>query len=145
MKCSQCGSEDLKYREINLSADGSLPFPLYGFFCSECGHVEFYEPEKGKEQIVKVQQEAEKRKREQILRVISEGERQIQLNKDTVAKLKRSLAKAKAVSEDDNSTMKQVREAQIQINSLQDQIDANEAEGAELANNIVELKKLIGK
>lgn len=106
IKCSNCGGTDFKRTTIGTILATEGHFHVNAYACEACGHIELFAPESDRY--------AEELRKQEALRRAEEEQKRKQ---EAEAKQKRKEELLKIIN-DENSTVKQVREAQKELDNL---------------------------
>ena len=106
IKCSNCGGTKFERTTIGtiLATEGC--FHVNAYACEKCGHIELFVPESDSY--------AEELRRQEAIRRAEEAQRRKQ-EEEAKQKYREELLK---IINDENSTVKQVKEAQEALNSM---------------------------
>ena len=105
-KCSNCGKADFEKTTIGEILRTEGYFSVNAYACTNCGHIELFDPDYDAFAEYLREQEELKKKALQEERDRKAAEKQ------------QKIKKLEAIVNDENSTVKQVREAQKQLNEL---------------------------
>lgn len=106
IKCSNCGGTDFKRTTIGTILATEGRFHVNAYACEACGHIELFAPESDRY--------AEELRRQEAIRREEEAQRRKQ-EEETKQKRREELLK---IINDENSTVKQVKEAQEELNGM---------------------------
>ena len=106
IKCQNCGNTNFKPTELGwiLATEGQ--FTVNAYACQNCGHIELFEPSLDLYAKQLRMEEDKKRQQEEVERKKAEEARKARINE---------LLK---ITKDENSTIKQVREANEELDRL---------------------------
>ena len=113
-KCPACGGTDLvPYQFASYTITEFRPF-MDAFMCADCGRLEFYALEDRRKSCVDSNR----------ARAAEEKEKSIQIEQleSQLADLKRELERCNAIADDENQTVKAVKEAKFRIQDLSNEI-----------------------
>lgn len=106
IKCSNCESKDFERTQIGIILATEGHFYVNAYACTKCGHVELFEPNHDAFADYLREQEALRKK------ALKE-----EYEKKETERLKK-IEELKVIINDENSTVKQVREAKEKLNKL---------------------------
>ena len=106
IKCQNCGKTDFKQTTIGRIIATEGHFTVNAYACQNCGHIDLFEPSLDSYAKYLRDKEEKKRKQEALKQQKKEEER------------KARIAELKKIIEDENSTVKQVREANAELQRL---------------------------
>ena len=106
IKCQNCGSTNFKTTSLGwiLATEGN--FTVNAYACQDCGHIELFEPSLDSYAKYLREEAEKKRQKEALERKKKEEERKTRI--DELIK----------ITKDENSTVKQVREANEELDRL---------------------------
>ena len=105
-KCSNCGNTDFEPTEIGSINAMEGCFYVNSYVCTNCGHIELFDPE--------YDRFAEFLSTQEQIRKEEEREKKAKLELEK----KQEILKLEEITQNENSTIKQVREAQEKLNEL---------------------------
>ncbi len=113
-KCPVCGCTELvPYQFAEYVISEFRPF-MDAFMCADCGRIEFYAPEDRRKKCVETTRAKNAEEKEKAA--------QIELLESQLAELNAELERCKAIANDENQTVKAVREAEASIQELSEKI-----------------------
>ena len=125
MKCPNCGGTE--FRKANLfeavCCEGYLKSNVESYGCIKCGRVELYMPDNWAKDILL----AEKKKEEE--------KKAVEEKQALIDSLNKKISELEFIAFDDNSTLKQAREAKSEIGKVAAELDKAKAELKKLTAN----------
>ena len=104
--CQICGGTDFQPTTIGTICSTEGSFHVNAYACQNCGHIELFEPSLDSYARHLREEDAKKRQQEALERQKTEEKRQARINELI------------RITEDENSTVKQVREANEELDRL---------------------------
>lgn len=105
-KCSNCNKTDFEKTQLGCIVRTEGEFSVNAYACTNCGHIEVFEPKYDRFAEF-LRQQAEIERNAKIERARKEEEKRQQ-----------EMQKLQGIIDNENSTIKQVREAQEKLNEL---------------------------
>ena len=129
MKCTACGSNNLRQVDGLVCSDGSAGLMGKAYVCMECGHIEIYSDDL----LALAKQEKEKEDNinsliNQVKKDGKEAEKKIPLLNEKLARLEKDLRTLDEKSKDEDITVKAQKDLLAKIDDIKYQIKETQSE-----------------